>query len=161
GLKDFVRKELRAGRRKGFVRNIGSLSGFDQFTWHLSRCTPIRYSPVPETQNTAIAETIRSQNPVLEKLEVEHAGHAVCLSRPILPFEQGSAKVPDDMLIREDIEEKGMKARGFLAGYDSVIFPAEFRGVTVRVRGVAIGEPGFLGAELFLTGANRAALSQI
>jgi len=59
------------------------------------------------------------------------------------------------------IKESGLEARGFLAGYETAIFPAEYRGITVRVRGVAIGDPGFLGAEHFLAGAQKAVLSQI
>jgi hypothetical protein len=54
-----------------------------------------------------------------------------------------------------------MKAAGFIAGYESVVFPAEYRGITVRVRGMAIGDPHFFGAEHLLTGAGKAALSQI
>ena len=43
-LKGFVRRELRMDRRKGFVRNISSRGGFEQFLWSLSRCTPILYN---------------------------------------------------------------------------------------------------------------------
>src|SRR5439155_6557171 len=57
--------------------------------------------------------------------------------------------------------EGGLKAAGFLAGYEGIIFPAEYRGISIRVRGVSIGDPGFLGAESLLTGASKAALSQI
>jgi hypothetical protein len=32
-LKNFVRRELRADRRKGFVRNVASRAGLEQFTW--------------------------------------------------------------------------------------------------------------------------------
>src|SRR5205823_288228 len=42
-LKPFVQRELRLGRRKGFVRNIGSRAGLEQFVWQLSRCTPVEY----------------------------------------------------------------------------------------------------------------------
>src|SRR5205807_10414035 len=52
-------------------------------------------------------------------------------------------------------------ASGFLSGYEGIIFPAEYRGVSIRVRGVSIGDPGFLGAESLLTGASKAALSQV
>jgi len=65
------------------------------------------------------------------------------------------------MLIEVSIDEGGLKVTGLLAGYEGIIFPAEYRGVSIRVRGVAIGDPGFLGAESLLTGANRATLSQI
>jgi hypothetical protein len=40
-LRPFVRKDLRSERRKGFVRNIGSSGGYEQFLWSLSRCTPV------------------------------------------------------------------------------------------------------------------------
>ena len=32
-LKDFVRRELRSGGRKGYVRNVASRSGLEQFIW--------------------------------------------------------------------------------------------------------------------------------
>ena len=63
--------------------------------------------------------------------------------------------------MRSKIDECGLKAAGFIAGYENVIFPAEYRGITIRVRGVAIGDPHFFGAEHLLTGASKAALSQI
>ena len=65
------------------------------------------------------------------------------------------------MITEVDINEGGLVAKGFLLGYESVVFPAEYRGVSIRVRGVAIGDPTFLGAEFLLTGAHKAALSQI
>ena len=65
------------------------------------------------------------------------------------------------MLTPIEINEGGLVAKGFIAGYGSVVSPAEYRGVSIRVRGVAIGEPTFLGAEFLLTGAHKAALSQI
>jgi hypothetical protein len=97
----------------------------------------------------------------LARLEVTHANSFAALWRPVYPLEPGSPPVPPDMLLKVAIEEDGLRAVGFLAGYESIIFPAEFRGVSIRVRGVSIGDPGFLGAESLLTGANRAALSQI
>src|SRR5262249_58789578 len=39
-LKPLVRRELRVDRRKGFVRNISSRSGLEQFLWSLSTGTP-------------------------------------------------------------------------------------------------------------------------
>ncbi len=65
------------------------------------------------------------------------------------------------MLTEVKIDEGDLEAIGFIAGYENVIFPAEYRGITVRVRGVAIGDPHFFGAEYLLTGASKAALSQI
>jgi len=52
-LKPFVRRELRADRRKGFVRNISSRSGLEQFNWNLSRCTPLPYASPADNLNLA------------------------------------------------------------------------------------------------------------
>lgn len=162
-LRPFVRKDLRAEKRKGFVRNIGSRSGYDQFLWALSRCTPIAYStPVVTTKVDPLAGLLAvDKRQTLDRLEVRHNKTATHLTRPVYPHETGSPAIPPDMLVAVGINEGGLKATGFLAGYEEVIFPAEHRGISIRVRGVAIGDPGFLGAEALLTGANKAALSQI
>lgn len=161
-LKAFVRRELRADRRKGFVRNVGSRSGFEQFLWSLSRCTPIPHAPPADGANPTIVKLLATPGqPPLAQVEVVHGKVQAALLRPIYPLDGGTPPVPSDMLIEVNIDEGGLKAVGFLAGYEGIIFPAEFRGVSIRVRGVSIGDPGFLGAESLLTGANRAALSQI
>lgn len=161
-LKSFVRRELSADRRKGFVRNISSRSGLEQFIWLLSRCAPVAYASLPENPNPAVAKllSVSAQVP-LSHLEVAHGQTSAALHRPIYPFEMGSPVVPPDMLTEVKINEGGLKVAGFLAGYESVIFPAEYRGISIRVRGVSIGDAGFLGAESLLTGASKAALSQI
>jgi hypothetical protein len=116
----------------------------------------------PENQNKLISDSLSVDKLViLQTLEVRHGGQSIQVNRPIYPFEPNAVPVPSDMFVAVDINEKGLRATGFLAGYESIIFPAEFRGISIRVRGVAIGESGFLGAEHLLTGANRAALSQI
>jgi Histidine kinase-, DNA gyrase B-, and HSP90-like ATPase len=161
-LKSFVRRELRADRRKGFVRNIGSRSGLEQFMWSLSRCTPIPYATQAENPNPAVSKLLASATqPSLSHLEVSHGNATTALNRPIYPLESGSPVVPPDMLITVNINEGGLKAVGFLAGYEGIIFPAEYRGVSIRVRGISIGDAGFLGVESLLTGASKAALSQI
>jgi hypothetical protein len=161
-LKNFVRRELRADRRKGFVRNVGSRSGLEYFLWSLARCTPISYAPPAENQNPTVAKLLPSpESAMLSHLEVAHASSSCALQRPIYPLEAGSPVVPPDMLVKVNIDEGGLKVAGFLAGYESIIFPAEYRGISIRVRGVSIGDPGFLGAESLLTGASKAALSQI
>lgn len=65
------------------------------------------------------------------------------------------------MVVPVNIDEGGLKAVGFLAGYEGIIFPAEYRGIAIRVRGVSIGDSVFLGADSLLTGALKAALSQV
>jgi hypothetical protein len=161
-LKPFVRRELRADRRKGFVRNISSRSGLDQFVWFLSRCTPVSYARPAENPKPGIAKLLafRTQS-TLSHLEVIHGKTSTALCRPVYPLEAGTPVVPADMLVEVRISERGLKAIGFLAGYEGVIFPAEYRGISIRVRGISIGDPGFLGAESLLTGASKAALSQV
>jgi Histidine kinase-, DNA gyrase B-, and HSP90-like ATPase len=162
GLKPFVRHELRSDRRKGFVRNISSRSGLEQFHWFLSRCTPLAYATPAENANPAVAKLLAPQTQeTLSQLEVTHGTTSKSLNRPVYPLETGSPVVPSDMLVEVKINEGGLKASGFLAGYEGIIFPAEYRGISIRVRGVSIGDPGFLGAESLLTGAAKAALSQV
>ena len=161
-LKDFVRRELRMEQRKGFVRNIGSRSGFEQFRWSLSRCTPIPYmTPVGDAENPLADLLTIPPDSALSSLQVSHGETSFSLRRPLYPFEPDSPSLPPDMLTKVEIDEGGLKAVGFLAGYIGIIFPAEYRGLSIRVRSVAIGDPGFLGAETLLTGAPKAALSQI
>jgi hypothetical protein len=161
-LKNFVRRELRVDRRKGFVRNISSRSGLEQFLWQLSRCTPVPYATPAENPNPSVAkQLVCPTQQTLSHLEVVHGNTPTALRRPIYPLEPESPIVPSDMLVEVRIDEGGLKAAGFLAGYEGVIFPAEYRGISIRVRGVSIGDPGFLGAESLLTGASKAALSQV
>ena len=161
-LKPFVRRELRAERRKGNVRNVASWSGLDQFVWHLSRCTPVAYVPTPPNGPEQLQQLLGgSEQPVLAGLSVHHAGKAFDLLRPVYPLEPEALPFEQATLIPVHLDERGVNGRGFLAGYESVIFPAEYRGITIRVRGVAIGDPGFLGAEHLVTGAQKVALSQI
>ena len=161
-LKSFVRRELRAERRKGYVRNIASRDGLERLTWYLSRCTPVCYMAThrPDAQRLQEHLTI-PDNSVLQELCVSHGGTSTVLKRPTYPFEPEALPLHDDMLIGIKISEGDLIADGFIAGYENVIFPAEYRGITVRVCGVAIGDPHFFGAEYLLTGANKAALSQI
>ena len=161
GLKSFVKRELRAGRRKGFVRNVASRSGFEQVAWHLSRCTPIGYTAAPDQAEHLEALLEDASPPTLEKVTLRHGNSERELARPLYPFEPDAATLYGDMITAVDINEGGLIAKGFLLGYESVVFPAEYRGVSIRVRGVAIGDPTFLGAEFLLTGAHKAALSQI
>ena len=161
GLKSFVKRELQASRRKGYVRNVSSRSGFDQVAWHLSRCTPIDYATAPEQAKHLESLLDDTPPPTLANLTLRHGKTEIKLARPLYPFELDAATLHKDMITKVDINEGGFVANGFLLGYESVVFPAEYRGVSIRVRGVAIGDPTFLGAEFLLTGAYKAALSQI
>lgn len=161
-LKGFVRRELRTERRKGYVRNIASRDGLERLIWYLSRCTPVRYATTERADAKRLTEYLTMpDDSVLKELRVSHAGTSTVLARPVYPFEPEALPLYNDMLIEIQVDESGLKAVGFIAGYENVIFPAEYRGITVRVRGVAIGDPHFFGAEYLLTGASKAALSQI
>lgn len=161
-LKAFVRTELRTDRKKGFVRNIGSRSGLEHFLWYLSRSAPIPYKLPLDGVNPQVADFLGApEQMTLKELVVVHGGVTESLLRPIFPFEPDAIPITSDLLLAFDVDEAGVRAKGFLAGSQSVIFPAEYRGIAIRVRGVAIGNPGFLGAEYLLTGAQKAALSQI
>jgi hypothetical protein len=162
GLKGFVRRELRADRRKGFVRNIGSRSGLEQFAWQLARCTPVAYAIPAHDPNPALSRIlVAGTKNTLTRLVLEHGKNSDILQRPTYPLEADRSAIPADMLHEVRINEGGLKATGFLAGCEGVIFPAEYRGISIRVRGVSIGDNGFLGADSLLTGASKAALSQI
>ena len=161
GLKSFVKRELRTDRRKGFVRNVASRSGFEQVAWHLSRFTPIGYAAAPNQTVHLEALLEDAPLPTLDRLTLRHGKIERELTRPLYPFESDAATLHKDMITEVDINEGGLVAKGFILGYESVVFPAEYRGVSIRVRGVSIGDPTFLGAEFLLTGAHKAALSQI
>ena len=161
GIKGFVKRELRADRRKGYVRNVASRGGLEQLVWHLSRCTPVKYDE-PIDGNIAIKRVLQHTDlQTLKNLELTHGNLTQELRRPVYSLESTAPPIVDDMITIVDIKEGGLRATGFLAGYEGIIFPAEYRGVSIRVRGVAIGDPTFLGAEYLLTGAHKAALSQI
>src|SRR5205085_2279228 len=109
-LKNFVRRELRLDRRKGFVRNISSRSGLEQFIWLLSRCTPVPYAMPAENPNPAIGKLLsRPVQTPLSHLEVIHGKASTALHRPIYPLEVGSPVVPPDLLVEVNIDEAGLR----------------------------------------------------
>lgn len=163
GIKTFVRRELKSERRKGYVRNVESLGGLERFVWQLSRCTPVAYeAPVNPPSGPDISNYLTVPlNSTLQHIEVRHGGNSWMLGRRVYPFEELATRLNPDTLVAVRLKEAGLEARGFLAGYETAIFPAEYRGITVRVRGVAIGDPVFFGAEHLAAGAQKAVLSQI
>jgi hypothetical protein len=163
GIKSFVQRELRSERRKGYVRNVESLGGLEKFIWQLSRCTPVSYLiPSDSRGSPDVSSHLKAApNSTLNQLEVRHSGKIWSLHRRVYPLEELAARLNPDTFVELRIKEAGLHAVGFIAGYEAAIFPAEYRGITVRVRGVAIGDPGFFGAEHLLAGAQKAVLSQI
>jgi hypothetical protein len=162
GLKDFVVRDLAAPRRRGKGWNIGSQGGKEQFLWRLARATPIVDSvPSDRTLPAPISKLLALQAKAgFPRLIVRWRGEApVELTREIaLPK---GLNAGDEGVIPFDIREGGLHAVGYLVAQGEVIYPAELRGIALRVRNVAIGEPAFFGLERTLAGARKAALSQI
>jgi len=159
GLKDFVVRDLAAARHRGKGWNIGSQNGREQFLWRLARAVPIE-DAFPATPPEPIAKLASAEKRArLPRLVVRWRDEAaVEMTRPIaLP--KGGA--PEDSVVAVAIHDAGLRAIGYLLAQDGVIYPAELRGLTVRVRNVAIGDASFFGLERTLAGARKAALSQI
>jgi hypothetical protein len=161
GLKEFVVRELSAPPTKGKARNIAFKSGRDQFLWRLARASPIQ-DKLPKARSGAIAR-IRDLHRTLglPVVRVQWRDEEVQeLARPV--FEPGKGMTPlDETVIPVHIDENGLKAIGYLLARPEVIYPAELRGVAVRVRNVAIGESSYFGWETLLSGPRKAAMNQI
>ena len=168
GIKDFVRNELSSKGKKG-ARNIESASGIEQFLWNLSRIIPVRadlHTNLPED----FQKFIRTEMDGEEKgfpIQVNCAVHSLApqpleryIMKPDRPMDM-SSDADIIKLLSYDDDEIGFSARGFLIGSSSTIYPAECRGILLRVKGVAIGEPTFFGLDQVLTGSSKVALSQI
>jgi hypothetical protein len=163
-LKPFVREELAEKRKRGHVRNIGSRSGVEQFVWKLGRNSPAEYDLPPAFDQAYGEQFLREEavKNVTSLLFIYGEAEPLEIKRPLWESSYcGEPKVLEDTSVAVEIERDGLKATGFIYGHDAVVFPAEYRGVSIRVRNVQIGEPTFFGLENILTGPERAALSQI
>jgi hypothetical protein len=67
----------------------------------------------------------------------------------------------DDICVEVDLNADGIIAKGYILASSEIIYPAEFRGISIRVRNVQIGDPDFLGFERVATSFVKSALSQI
>lgn len=160
GIKDFVVRDLAAPRRRGKGWNVGSLSGKEQFFWRLARAAPIEDAFASGALPAAI-EKLRSaeRRATLPRVFIAWRDEpAAELTRAVAVPKDGA---PEDSIVPISIHEGGLRAAGYLLAQDEVIYPAELRGISVRVRNVAIGDPSFFGLERTLAGARKAALSQI
>jgi hypothetical protein len=161
GLKDFVVRELSAPRLKGKAKNVSSRSGRERFEWDLARASPIADEIPVEMASPAFQAARRRQVKArLPKLTVQWG-----LEEPrVLKRSVYIPKDPDSIeptVIPIDLKERGLHAVGYLLARSQVIYPAEFRGISIRVRNVSIGEPSFLGWETIMSGPRKAAMSQI
>jgi hypothetical protein len=161
GLKDFVVRELSAPPLKGKARNIASKSGREQFLWRLARSSPIR-DDVPANAPSPIRKLHKLQAQTdLPTLTVKWGDQEpMPLLRPIYLPKLG-APVHDDDFIAVNISEGGLRVDGYLLAKSEVLYPAELRGISVRVRNVTIGDASFLGWDHIMSGPRKAAMSQI
>jgi hypothetical protein len=160
-LKDFVVRELSAPRLKGKAKNLASRSGRERFEWELARSSPV-CDDIPDGVSSSVLRfaSRRQRRAGLPTLKI-HWGREEprVLRRPVyIPKELDSI---DSTAISVDIREGGLHAVGYILARSHVIYPAEFRGIAIRVRNVAIGDPSFLGWETIMSGPRKAAMSQI
>jgi len=161
---EFVRNELQSPQRRGRVRNVSSASGLERFLWQLRRSVPVAYElPDEELARHGLGELAGSASPTPFAIRVIDAANGTReLTRPLLG-DMGTAALGNPALVREPvrIESDGLAAQGYLLGFPQPIFPAELRGIAIRVRGVEIGRPGFLGVEHDLPARIRPFLNQV
>jgi hypothetical protein len=161
GLKDFVVRELSAPPAKGKARNIAFKSGRDQFIWRLARACPIA-DRLPKTRARAVVRLAEHQGEQdLPAVFVRwRDDEPLRLERQV--FTPGRDGVPiEETIIPVSIDENGLKVTGYLLARPEVVYPAELRGISVRVRNVAIGDASYIGWETLLSGPRKAAMNQI
>lgn len=160
GLKDFIVRDLAAARHRGKGWNIGSQSGKEQFFWRLARAAPLE-DAFPDTQlPEAIAKLKNAEKRAkLPQVFIQWRDEPAAEAMRAVALPKTGA--PEDSIVPVAIHEGGLRAIGYLLAQDGVIYPAELRGITVRVRNVAIGDSSFFGLERILAGARKAALSQL
>jgi hypothetical protein len=162
-LKDFVVRELSTPALKGKARNVAFKSGREQFFWRLARSAPILDAHVESLAKLAGVKDLHKHQAKLNLPHLEVAWRdekPTPLSRPVF-VPQSDDPESLECLIPVKINEGGLKAVGYIIAGSEVIYPAEFRGLSIRVRNVAIGDATFFGWESIASGPRKAALSQI
>jgi Histidine kinase-, DNA gyrase B-, and HSP90-like ATPase len=163
-LKDFVVRELSAPPVKGKARNIVFKSGYEQFRWRLARASPIHDDipaeiDVPEIKELSKFLSKASLPTVTLKWGREEPER---LARQVYLRQESPQSLPlKETVFPVNIKEGGLHVRGYLLARSEVLYPAELRGLSIRVRHVAIGDASFLGWEHIMSGPRKAALSQI
>ena len=164
GLKEFVKQDLQSSKRSGFVRNIVSSDGLSRFVWELSRCIPVQYEKVTNI-NSHFGSSLLHHPCIKFINEVTFTGGHFTdypIRRPIWNSKNSKNLIlNDDLCLKVEIKEDGLVAKGYIVGLEETVYPAEYRGIAIRVRNVQIGPSSFFGQENILTGFAKGCLSQI
>jgi hypothetical protein len=161
-LKDFVIRDLGAPPIRGKTKNIVFKSGKDRFLWDLARSSPIRDEVSAATNSKFLSDWRTAQETEdLPTLEMKWGtDKSRVLRRPIFIPSKGGQPI-DETLRKVCISEAGLRVEGYILARSEVIYPAELRGIAIRVHNVTVGNAGFFGWENILSGPRKAALSQI
>lgn len=162
GLKDFVVRDLSAPPVKGKARNIIFKSGQDRFLWELSRSAPI-HDDYPEKISSNHLRRFRdaqAEEDLPQLIAMWRSEESRKLLRPVYMPNKDTQPIAET-LTAVDINQDGLVVTGYIMARSEVIYPAEFRGIAVRVRNVMIGNAGYFGWENILSGPRKAALGQI
>lgn len=163
GLREEVVSELTREQRGTNIKSIELRSGRDQFQWYLERIIPLPYPTTPWVERGGLVEAQRSGKlHHFPEVRLTWAGsEPQSLGRRIYAADPKDLEGTAFSIVPVAIKEAGLEVCGYILATSQVISPAEYRGITVRVRNVSIGDSHFFGLERTLTGAQRAALQQI
>lgn len=162
-IKEFVRSDLKDEGKKG-ARNVESFGGLEQFEWHLSRIIPVnaqKHECLPKELQDYILNEIDRDN---DEFPIKIISSGKPLERRLIkPTTKLSIDGDQDLIKQFELFniDGTVFAKGFLVGQSSIILPAELRGILIRVKGVAVGEPTFFGFDQILSGSSKVALTQI
>lgn len=167
-LREFVQQELLSPQRRGRVRNMGSASGLARFLWDLGRSIPVSYRlSVQELEQLGLPALVEPISPTPFSVRVTGPDGQMEEIKRSLWNKSAVPNIPDNLgnsiLVKHSVQvaENGLAAQGYLMGFSQPIFPAELRGIAVRVRGVEIGKPDFLGIDHDVPVKYRSLLNQV
>lgn len=164
GLEEFVVSDLKFGGKSG-AKNIGSKKGIEKFLWTLGRICPV---PVRNVKNElerklpAYAASLLRHNPGMSVF-VSYPGGTLAesLMRDVYLPQKDFSPSDEALACQVDFRdpELGLEVKGYILGSPTMIYPAELRGISIRVKGVELGTPTLFGAEKLVAGPQHTALT--